>query len=160
MPTPPELPLPVSFSWYEIIAGTTPGHGSCALANVAAVEASTHHPRPAVPHQSRRVLCDQPPRTSSVPRACRGAAGGEARGQGLPGPSDPNALFLPDLQGPKVGWTREDPRPWRLRSLPTVIQQVPVGQARGWRSAPRRGHSRLVTTVPSACFPFPACSLP
>lgn len=106
----------------------------------AAVADPTHRSQPAVPHQSRRALCGQPARTSSVPRACQGAAGKEARVRICPAPL-PSTLSSSDLQGPKVGWTHEEPRPQRLRSLPTGIQQAPMGWARGWQPAPLRGHS-------------------
>lgn len=70
------------------------GYGSCTLTNAAAVE-GPHPPlpQPAVPHQSRRALCGQPARTSSVPRACQEAAGKEARA-GSAHPSAPNTLIL------------------------------------------------------------------
>lgn len=67
------------FSWYEIVGGIILGHDSCALTNLGSGEVSAHRPRPAVPHQSRRELCVQPPHTSSAPRAGQGAAGEEAR---------------------------------------------------------------------------------
>ena len=153
MPTLHGLTLPVSFSWYESIARTINGPWQlCPRQCGCCGGLRPPLPQPAVPHQSRRALCGQPARTSSVPRACQGAAGKEARVRICPAPLTP-ILWSSDLQGPKVGWTHEEPRPQRLRSLPTGIQQVPMGWAR------EAGYHCPECLPPLPCHSLPRSSL-
>ena len=160
MPTPHGLTLLVSFSWYESIARTInrpwqlcPRQCGCCGGLCPPL------PQPAVPHQSRRALCGQPARTSSVPRACQGAAGKEARVRICPAPLTP-ILSSSDLQGPKVGWTHEEPRPQRLRSLPTGIQQAPMGWARGVAASTPERAFKAGYHCPECLPPLPCRSLP
>lgn len=119
------------FSWYEIVGGITLGHDSCALNNVGSGEVSAHHPRPAVPHQSRRELCVQPPRTSSAPRAGQGAAGQEAREVRVCRLLCPQCLLPPPtrcLWGPhwSVGGRRKEAEAPEAESLAHCHQEVPI----------------------------------